>query len=423
MRIAPLKKLIYAAILTAPALAAFGDLTGGGWSLARRVELPKVETGQLVYLPLDADILAQVEDFNELRVVQDRGRETPFRMMEERGQTERWQMDSRIIHQTQPEEERQQVTLDLGARTVGPLKLTFALTGSEFRCNADVAGSDDNSRWHDLVRQASLLRRPDGVEQVEIPLPANSSRYLRVTLTKVVGVVPRVERVDMRSELRIDRRLVEVPVTIVRSELAELKATRIELDTNRRSKDLVEARLEIADPQFDRRISVESSVKGGEWNSVQAPAGIKRLAGAGEITVPVDISTANNIRLTIYNGDSAPLKIKSASLWRFRRGIVFPTEPSHNYELWFGRVGAPPPSYDFAQLPFTTSPSAMPMATLGVERRLPQPVRVPETPPWSEQHPALFWGSLGTALVLLVGIIIGAMRGSAGANSDLQMQG
>ncbi len=268
-------------------------------------------------------------------------------------------------------------------------------------------GGQDGTRWRLISDQGYVFRQAGGIEQKTISLPSQADRFLRIRLLRQQGVLPRIRQVEASSEVSISRRLLPVAATMAQREEREPHRTIVELDPGRLTRDLAEARLDIAEPAFDRPVTVETLQEGAtEWDVYTANGVLKRLAPDGEVILPLGIPQAYRLRFDISNGDDPPLTIRHITLWRTRRGLIFYAEPGQRYELWYGCPKAPSPAYDLDRLPLMTPPAALAEALLGAAQILPPP-RLP----WSERHPALFWSVLACTIVLLLLLIVRSMRG------------
>lgn len=403
------RTLLLLAIFLA-AVPSRADLVGQ-WRNTRAILLPPLTTSGLVYLPLDEDALAAVDSFAEYRVVRAGGIETPYRMLEERGQTETYLLPAQMVAQSPPGADPEEITLALGGRPASRLRLKLELIGRDFRCRAELAGSQDGNQWQVISDRETLLRQDSGVEQRELAVPFRADRFLRLRLFPEQGRLPRIERVAVSSETLVARRLLPVPAHLSRTEDAQQRRTILTLDTGRNTRDLAEVGFDVEDAAFDRMATLESREPGGAWvnRSVER---LQRLAGEELVTLPLDIPRAQELRVSLNNGDDAPLHIRRVMLRRLRRGLLFLAAPGQTYALWYGHPNAVAPAYEMERLPLTTPPEELPQVSLGAERAL--PLLPPAPLPWSEQHPWLFWGVLGVVVALLLLLILRSMRGVQG---------
>jgi hypothetical protein len=406
-----MRKAIILAIALA-GLPAAGDLPAREWGIARPVVLPAMAAPGLVYLPVDKDALAGVRSLSEYRVVRGGREEVAYRMVLEEGGTETRTLAAKVVSKATLKKAQAQITLDLGRE--GPLasRVDLILRGDNFRSRAGVEGSLDQSQWWLLAGQGIVYRHESRFQQTWVAVPAGRHRFLRITLQRSQGELPEIEGARVVSVTEIPRRLVAVAATFSRREDSRKHLTVLGLDLGRLSRDLAEARFEVQEPTFDRPVEIESASGGPAksggyelyWNGT-----LQRLAAGKAVVLPLGISAARRLRISILNGDDRPLTIRRVTVWRVRRGLVFSADPMRKYELWYGRPNAPQPVYEIQRLPMTTALAKLPLARLGPGQKL--PVRPPPPPPWSEQHRGLFWIVLAAVLALLAIVILRAMRG------------
>ncbi len=104
-------------------------------------------------------------------------------------------------------------------------------------------------------------------------------------------------------------------------------------------------------------------------------------------------------RVTVENGDDAPLAIKSVLFEMRDRRLCFDASQGESYTLMYGDSVLTPPKYDYANL---FEPSLHPaIARLGSEKENAQYVHRPDTRPWTERFPVVLWIALGVVVVVL----------------------
>jgi hypothetical protein len=121
-------------------------------------------------------------------------------------------------------------------------------------------------------------------------------------------------------------------------------------------------------------------------------------SGAGAIHLALGAEPyASTIRLTIQNGDDAPLALHGVALQMRERQVCFLRKPNTSYVLRYGDPLLGAPQYDLS--PIEAAAMSVSPSTLGPERAL-----TPEAAglrPFTERHPVLLW----IALILVVGTL------------------
>lgn len=116
--------------------------------------------------------------------------------------------------------------------------------------------------------------------------------------------------------------------------------------------------------------------------------------------------TGKSFKVTIQNGDDAPLPLESVRLLSTERRIYFDPQGKSSFKLYFGDGKLAAPDYDYAKF-FHEDPSAT-QARLGPEMANPSFTGRPDDRPWSERHRVIVW----LAMLLAVGVLAGmAMKG------------
>jgi hypothetical protein len=133
---------------------------------------------------------------------------------------------------------------------------------------------------------------------------------------------------------------------------------------------------------------------------MHAPDAKRPSASSGEGTIHLALGAApyaSTVRLTIQNGDDAPLALHAIALQMRERRICFLRKPNTSYTLRYGDPLLGAPQYDLS--PIEAAAMSVSQSTLGEERALapvPKGLR-----PFTERHPVLLW----VALILVVGTL------------------
>ena len=133
---------------------------------------------------------------------------------------------------------------------------------------------------------------------------------------------------------------------------------------------------------------------------MRAPDASRHSAANGEGTIHLALGAApyaSTVRLTIQNGDDAPLALHAVALQMRERRICFLRKPNTSYTLRYGDPLLGAPQYDLS--PIEAAAANASVSTLGGEQAL---AREPASQrPFTERHPVLLW----IALILVVGTL------------------
>jgi hypothetical protein len=109
-------------------------------------------------------------------------------------------------------------------------------------------------------------------------------------------------------------------------------------------------------------------------------------------------------KITIDNGDDAPVELKSVRLEMLERDLCFEATASGLYTLFYGDAALAAPRYDYASL-FAPQADAS-QAVARPEQQNPKYEPRPDERPFTEKHPILLWAALIIVIVLLGGVAL-----------------
>ena len=134
---------------------------------------------------------------------------------------------------------------------------------------------------------------------------------------------------------------------------------------------------------------------------IQAPEAKSPPASKDEGAIHLALGAApraSTVRLTIQNGDDAPLALHGVELQMRERQLCFLRKPNTSYVLCYGDPLLGAPQYDLS--PIEAAAMTVSESTLGAERAL-TPEAATGLRPFTERHPVLLW----IALILVVGTL------------------
>ena len=156
---------------------------------------------------------------------------------------------------------------------------------------------------------------------------------------------------------------------------------------------------------YERNVTVEASDDGTQWGGI-AEAAISHYAeGGSQTTVPLEERTARFLRVTVHNGNDAPLRSLHPALLARPHAVVFARRATP-YRLLSGNPNADVPSYDLG-------------ARLEHERWRAANLRAGETVanagfrdprPIGERFPWLITGALIAVAVVLGGLALRVVK-------------
>ncbi|WP_437592999.1 DUF2339 domain-containing protein [Sorangium sp. So ce1000] len=299
-------------------------------------------------------------------------------------------------------------------------RVELTVIGSSFLREARVDTGADPMSLSEVARGAYVYRIPQGPEAVEhlsVRYPLSRAALVRIRLVPE-GTPAR----DAAADVRITGGTVSceppataeppalLPLAIVETQRdTEAKTALVTLDASADGAPLEAILLDVATPEFSRRVEVASTTYRAVWPAVGSGL-IHRIRPHGEsgislvsTRIPLSPTRKRFLRLTIHDGDSAPLSLSGAQGEVRAREIVFRAARPGPHWLYVGDALGKRPSYDLADLLDPTLSERPPAAKLGVARANPAFGAVPiaRDLPFTERHRTSIGGALAVGLLAL----------------------
>ena len=344
-----------ALLLALGAILMAGRSSAADWSGWESRQEFSVTAPGLVKLSLPPETLdAARADLADLRVVDANGNEVPFALERPRPVA----ATPRAARALQVSLEANRTVLLVETGFTEPLdRVALETPAPRFIKAVRVEGSTDRQTWKLVAEGRPIFRQDNGASQLQLPLPAGSWPFLRLSVD------------DRRSEA--------IPFTAVRLQAAASDATptepvtvrvvsrdempgqsRLTLDLGAAHLDLATLTLDVADALFTR--SVTLAVREISENLVRerplARGSIYRVSVEGQptatsLTLPFEVTAPRReLVLLIQNDDSPPLQIASVTAGRRPVYLAFPAGQAGTFALLTRNPRATPPRYDVAAL-------------------------------------------------------------------------
>jgi hypothetical protein len=387
------------------------------------------------------------QDLGDLRLTDSAGKIVPYVTRVDRGSSTPGLVlePSRMYNPVFTPGKSSSVTVDFGAAKART-EIDVLTPGRNFRRRVMVEASPDGQSWQVLRKSDWLFNvaHENGqYAKTRVALPDNDFRYLRVTVFQAPddpADLP-IEKVQSRYEKNTPPALAEVridPNSTAVAENPKFKATEIEVDLGYGNLPLHDVVLGIADEQFLRRvevlgrnyktITIEQPVENAPprkreveepWRSLGGgvihrfdglTASRPDSAGGQEPSANLSLPLSEGcryIKLRIYNGDDAPLKLASPilKLHRLQQYVAFQAKGPGPYKLYLGNAEAAAPQYDLAHFVDRLRAEGVTKAALDSVAPNPSYALPVKAIPWSESHKGLIWSAmlfLGLVLFMMV---------------------
>jgi hypothetical protein len=348
--------VIVAALLAAVALAGAGGVDESAFRYTRPLE---ATTGPVQFEP-DARMYGHArEGFPDLRVVDATGSQVPWRSAptpaavasQPVAVVARGRRDGTVT-----------VVLDRGA--VHPVidRVELEIPDRMFVGRVFVSGSASGVDGTYARLSATPIYAVHGAvdaRSTTAVFPATDYRYLLVRATGVSAITgARVAREPSQTPLE------PVASTSTRSQQGQATVVRLDLGFPKVPVDAV--RIESRTPSYVRAVRIEGSNDGRSFTA-RGQGRIARFPGLALTHVAVDRGQ-RFLRVTIENGDDAPLEALRVVPEARARPLLLSEGYSPPYRLLYGAANVPAPAYDFEQLPAAaTGVEHAALGTLGPE--------------------------------------------------------
>ena len=289
--------------------------------------------------------------YADLRVVDDRGAETPFALDPERAH-ESPARRVRVIDTGFVPHRYSQAVLDLGPHPLADtvtIEVDTAKRPTYFE-RVTVEASDDRSTWRIVRGDAIVYRVADdnGRGNQTIAFPESEARWLRVRVADPHEPFPISGAYVDDTDRAQPRSPALVPLAVPAASTVDAEAHRQVWTFADRGVALRPSAVTFADggTTFARHAAVESSDDGTTWTQA-ADGRITRFAeGGAQTSFPFGESSARRWRVVVDNGDDKPVPGLRPSLLARPRDVVFEAAPQRQYRLLSGNETVTAPTYD-----------------------------------------------------------------------------
>jgi hypothetical protein len=268
-----------------------------------------------------------------------------------------------------------------------------------------IDASDDRRTWR-IVRDDAIVYRvaqDGGRGNTAVAIPPTRSRWLRVRVFEPNQAFP-LTGARIAATASREPPLVVLPVVAVRTSDTDAHAQRWTFTAPNPIRPTA-ASFADGGAFYKRTVSVESSDDGQRWSSLAEAAIAHYAEGGAETTLALSEVTTSYVRVTVYDGNNAPVRSLRPMLLARPHEIVF-AGGAAPYRLLSGNPAAAAPSYDLG-------------ARLAHEKWRAQPADAGDTNPSAgyrdprpvgERFPWLLTGVLIAVAIALGGVAVLTLR-------------
>jgi hypothetical protein len=369
------------------------------------MELPATSVKRLVETPVDDEIHRRSGlRLDDLRIIDEQGSETPF-----------------VLFMLEGTRTTDTVPVTLHERSFTPNQYTQAvieISGqAPFHNSLEIETPEQN--FIDWERAPIFRFMKDGRDGTRVVhYSENNARYLRVRVLNGEKQFPIAgARVLHETSGPSERVPLAAPVTLDIHPPAGQSVWMADLGGE--GIPVSEARFAVGPIEFIRRVNLFASHNNKNWNSVASGQIYRFHLGTKaqeqlSVSIPDRGASGRYWRVTVENGNDAPLGDAAVQLYKTPRHLVFEQQPGKSYALIYGQERAPAAEYDLGRrLDLKQQETATP-GKLGPEEVNAAWV---DPRPWTETHGVFLWGILVIAVIVIGFTAIQSMRRAA-ANAD-----
>jgi hypothetical protein len=344
----------------------------------------------------------------DVRIVR-AGVEIPYRLQLLTARQEQTELQPAILNKAAIPNEGVQAVLDLNSHPAHN-RLRIATTLRNFKETVRIETSDDGRAWA-VARNDGLIfdisRADRQAAELSVDYPVSTRRYVRVAIPGWHNPAYLASAwLTYFAETGAVRDTVASLAPAV-TEDAKMQATVLTSDIGfgGLAYDRVDLAVAGDASAFSRRVEVTTSGDGKTW-SYAGEGVISRTAQQESLSIDFPEQWKRYVRVTVFHGDSAPLKIARIRLSDFRRRIEFPATAAGEYWLYTGNPKARQALYDVSGLAAIAANAAD--ASLGGAEANPQ-YRAPERP-WTDRNPYILNSVLIAAVAVMGYMTIRLLR-------------
>lgn len=425
----PLRSFAAVAIalsLTAATALAFSALPGAwkNWRYSRAIDLSPTDTPRLVQAIVADPIYSRSNPtLDDLRIIDAQGNEIPYTIFTLDGATKTQHLAA-SMHENS-------FTPDKYTQTVFEIKgdafhnsLEIETREQNFIEWVSVDASDDAHAWRIVQDRAPIFRfNQDGREGTRVVhYSENNARYLRVRILDGEKQFPVLGAAVLNETGGPEERVPLERVETTPDTHPPHRRSAWNADLGGTGPPVTEVVFDVPPMEFIRSVHLAVSNDQKVWRTF-ASGQIYRFHQGDkiqeELKVPISYGGEQSRywRITIENGNDAPLPVAAVRLFTIPRHLVFEQQPGKTYTLVYGHERAQTPQYDLGQrVDLQQQERAIP-GRLGSEEINSAWV---DPRPWTETHEIFLWAVLIIAVLMIGFTAIQSLRRAAATNPSAQ---
>ena len=404
------------AILILSPLAAFALSTSpkawNHWRYSRAIELPATDASRLVEATIPDEVyLRSGSSLEDLRVIDDQGSETPYAMFMLDGAKKTEHIAATLHERSFTPGQFTQAVIEIKGDAPFHNSLEIETAEQNFIEWVSVEASDDAHTWRIVQGRAPIFRfakeSREGTRVVHYS--DNNARYVRVRIFDGEKQFP------ILGATVFHQAGVPLEIQVTPNAQARARESTWTADLGGRGLPATEVHFEVAPMEFIRCVNLSASDDNKDWRNL-ASGQIYRFHQGDKVqeqlTVPIPYggASARYWRLTVENGNDAPLPVAVIRLNTTPRHLIFEQQPGRSYSLIYGQERARAAKYDLGERMDEEQRRLAVPGKLGPEEVNADWV---DPRPWTETHEVFLWGALLIAVLAIGFTAIQSMRRAA----------
>lgn len=389
------------------------------WRYCRAIELPVTDATRLAQVRVADEVFLRSEaSLEDLRVIDDQGVERPYTVFVLDAAKKTENLAATLHERSFVPGEYTQAVVEIKGDAPFHNSLEIETPEQNFIEWVSVDASDDARTWRIVQERAPIFRfNKDGREGTRVvQYSDNNARYLRVRIFNGEKQFP-ISGVEVQRQVGggAEER-VPVDVQILPDAHAPAGQSIWTADMGGRGIPVSGVHFDVAPMEFVRCVSLAASDDKKEWSTISSGQ-IYRFHRGEKVQQVLTVSVsygnagARYWRITVENGNDAPLPVASVQLYTAPRHLMFEQQPGRSYTVIYGQERAEAAKYDFGERVNAEARMTALPGKLGPEEVNATWV---DPRPWTETHAVFLWGVLLIAVIAIGFTAMQSMRRAAG---------
>lgn len=312
-------------------------------------------------------------NLSDIRLIKDVNDQLPYLIFRPNDKVQTKIFTVKTINRATDEKNNAFVTIDMGKKILKD-NIKIVTTGSNFRRQVKIEGSDNNQRFFTITEKAYIFAVDNKNRFEKIDFPQNDFRYLRITVSPMTtenNVEISKVLAYRTEETVVEKQSIEArPKNITQDK--KNRSTSFEFDLEHKNLPLKDITLEIPNEDFYRylsisgrntethQIKIHSEDNRERFKTVDTPwkhlknAVIYRYTSSDQnpsqrTNISLQGCKYRHLKITVRNYDDKPIDITSATLRYTPHRIIFEASGIPAVKLYTSNPSALRPKFDISQ--------------------------------------------------------------------------